>query len=345
MKNKIYVICPYGLVTGGPDALHQMVYYLNRNGYNAYIVYCDIKSYKYSIPESYKCYVSKYLILNDIDDEQGNAIIIPETETHLLKDYSNLKKYIWWLSVDNDINSSGFVNKCKKVIKKIRFKNFKKLYKVLTLKNFLQHKKYDFKNDKDIIHLCASYYAYDYVLNNCNYKDNVKLCIEPISKYFLDNVNFNTKNRKDLILFNPKKNYKFTKKIMKYEKKYTFLPLKGFSQEQLINLYSSSKLYIDFGNFPGAERIPKEAVINGCCILTGKFGASAFFNDVPINDEYKFDGTVENIPKIIKTIDQIMECYDKKILDFENYRKTVLELEKNFIVQINNIFESYKVKS
>lgn len=342
MNNKIYVICPYGLITGGPDALHQMVYYLTMNGYDASIVYSDINSHKYKIPNQYKIYIKDYLLLNEINDEKGNTIVVPETENNLLNKYVNVKKYIWWLSVDNDLNYSGVRNKIKKILKKIRIKNLKKLYKIHTLKNVLQHSKYDFSKDNNIIHLCASYYAFDYVINNCKNKDNVYLCIEPISKIFIDKSELVTKNKENIILYNPSKNYDFTKKIINNAREYKFIPLKSFSQEELIDLYQKAKVYIDFGNFPGAERIPKEAVINGCCIITGKYGASKFYKDVPIPDDCKIDAKEENIEKIIKKIKDIFENYDQRIDDYSAYRDTVWKLENNFIEQLKGVFKNEK---
>jgi len=339
LQEKIYVVSPYGLVTGGPDALHQMVYYLNKEGYDASIVYSDINSYKYPIPSPYRIYVDNYLLLDDIKDGKNNVLIVPETQSHLLKDYSQINKYIWWLSVDNDIVSSGFKNKIKKIIEKINIKNIKKIYKLNTLKNFILHKKYEFKKDDNIKHLCASYYAYDYVTKRCKNKDNVFLCIEPISKIFLDKSKLVITDKKNIILYNPKKNFEFTKKILQQNLPYKFIPLKGYNQDELIRLYQYAKLYIDFGNFPGAERIPKEAVINGCCIITGKFGASAYHNDVPIKDEYKFDATDENIDSIVEKINDVMENYDEKIHEYNEYRETVWNLESKFIKQLNSVLK------
>lgn len=336
---KIYVICPYGLVTGGPDALHQMVYYLNNNGFCAEIVYSDIKSHKYEIPSAYKIYVNDYKILSEIEDCKENIIVVPETENHILNYYSNMKKYIWWLSVNNDLDYSGAKNKIKKILEKIRFKNLKKLYKINTLKNVLKHKKYDFSVEDNIEHLCASYYAYDYVSKNIKDKDKVHICIEPISKIFLEKSKFVTDNKENIILYNPKKNYEFSRKIIKKASNYKFVELKGLTQEELIKLYQKAKVYMDFGTFPGAERIPKEAVINGCCIITGKNGASAFYKDVPINDEYKIDAKEENIDKIILSIKDLFDNYDEKIKHYEEYRNTVLNLESNFIKQIKGVFK------
>lgn len=342
--NKIYVICPYGLITGGPDALHQMVYYLNNNGFNSQIVYSDIKTHKYTIPNPYKVYIKEYLLLNEIEDNLNNVIIVPETEHNLLNNFQNLNKYIWWLSVDNDLNSSGFSNKLKKIFKKLKWKNLKKIYKINTLKNVLQHKKYDFNIEDNVIHICASYYAFDYVSKNINDKNKVKLCIEPISKVFLEKSEYITKNKSDIILYNPKKNIEFTEKIIKKAKKLNFIPLKGLTQEQLIDIYKKSKVYIDFGSFPGAERIPKEAVINGCCIITGKYGASNFYKDVPILDKYKIEAKEENIDLIIRYIEDLIKEYDQRVFEYSEYRNTVWDLEQNFICQINEIFKNYKNK-
>lgn len=336
--SKIYVICPYGLVTGGPDALHQMVYYLNNNGFYAEIVYSDIKSHKYEIPSVYKRYINEYKTLNEIEDCKENSIVVPETETHILDYYTNMKKYIWWLSVNNDLDYSGAKNKIKKIIKKLRFKNLKKFYKINTLKNVLKHKKYDFSLGDSVEHLCASYYAYDYVLMNIKNKGKVHLCIEPISKIFLEKSKFVTNNKENIILYNPRKNYEFTKKIIKKAPNYKFIELNGLTQEELIELYQKAKVYIDFGTFPGAERIPKEAVINGCCIITGRYGASAFYEDVPINSEYKIEAKEENINKIIIEIKDLFDNYDERIKDFAEYRKTVLDLEDNFVKQIKGVF-------
>ena len=37
--NKILVVCPSGAVTGGPEALHQLVNHMNDLGLSAHIVY------------------------------------------------------------------------------------------------------------------------------------------------------------------------------------------------------------------------------------------------------------------------------------------------------------------
>lgn len=332
---KIYVISPYGLVTGGPDALHQIVYYLRGIGCVADLVYSDIVSRKYKIPEPYQCYINDYSLVKDIEDNADNAIIVPETLCFYLNKFKNIKKYIWWLSVDNNSKNSGFFTKLKKICKKLNPLMFlRHPYKIRTFINYTKNKKYSF-SDETVTHLCASYYAYDYVRNNLLNKEEFKqkFCIEPLSKYFLEHSCNEEKSgeKEDIVIYNPKKNFKFTKKIIKSASDINFIALKGFSQKALVNIYSRAKVYIDFGWFPGAERIPKEAVLNGCIVITGRNGASSFHGDVPIPEEYKIDSKKENIDKIIRLIKNSLKEYDEKVSYFEEYKNTVLNLEENFI--------------
>lgn len=342
----IYVFCPYGLITGGPDALHQLVYYLNKNNINASIVYCDIKKKKLGIPDAYKVYIKDYLVCNDIVDSEENTLVYPETLSFYGKNYHKAKKVVWWLSVDNNTDNTNFFSKICILLKKIFSKKFftsliKKPNKIRYLINFFKNKKINFKDDKIDWHLCASYYAFNYVSSRTK---KCSLLIEPISLYFLSNIpeNFGEDlNREEIILYNPRKNFKFTKKIINQKslKNVKFIPLTGYNQSQLCLLYQKSKLYIDFGEFPGAERIPKEAVINGCNILTGKNGASGFYNDVPILDSYKIESNSSNIKHICDTILNMVENYARIFHDFDIYRDTVKNLEKNFEIGILDFFK------
>ena len=80
----------------------------------------------------------------------------------------------------------------------------------------------------------------------------------------------------------------------------------------------------------------------GCCVITGKRGAAAYFKDVPIDGEFKFDDKTENIDLIIKEIEKCINNYDKQTLKFNNYRKFISGEKKNFQDDIINIFQIEK---
>ncbi len=335
-----YVLCPYGLVTGGPDALHQLVYYLNKVNKNAKLVYLNATSYEHKIPIQYSRYIDKYVLYKDLVDSKDNVIIIPEFLSHLAKVFKESKVYIWWLSVDYNLDKTSFLYKCLLVstyfirmfkYRKIGFKRFNMMFK-----NVLYKRKYVFKNEQEnVSHLCASYYAYDYVTKNGSTK--ASLCIEPISIKFLEN-NSIGHYKENIVIYNPKKCGEFVGKIINNSNnQINFVPLIGYSQDELIDIYKKAKVYIDFGPFPGAERMPKEAVLNGCVIITGRFGASNFYGDVPIKDEYKIEAKQENIDMIIDKIKYCMDNYENIVNDFNEYRDRVLSLESNFIKKLEEV--------
>lgn len=339
---KIYVLIPYGLVTGGPDALHQLVYYLNKLKFSACAVYLGASKNE-EIPKQYDTYIKDYLLFDEVIDDKDNIIVIPEFISYLKKDFRKSRVFIWRLSVDYNLNKTSLFYKMFFLLTiPLRLvKNRRKSYRriVSNFKNALQKEKYSFKNEpSNLTHLCASYYAYDYVSRRS--KNRFYLCIEPISKFFLemsrDGISYS--DREDIVLYNPAKCGEFVKKIIERAPSVKFVALKGMSQSQLIEYYKRAKVYIDFGPFPGAERMPKEAVLFGCSILTGKNGASAYYGDVPISNNYKVESKIGNITLIISKIEYMMENYESIIFDFEDYKNTVLKLEDNFINQLKTIF-------
>ena len=192
-----------------------------------------------------------------------------------------------------------------------------------------------------IKHICASFHAYDYVSKRS--KKEVTIGIEPLSKFFLELYAEKKKEiplieKNDVVLYNPKRCGYFVRFLSRFLPEIKFEPLTGLTQNELVSKYMTSKLYVDFGAFPGAERIPKEAVLYGCAIITGKRGAASFHKDVPIPDEYKFGNPIKQIDEIAEKIRFVLRNYEKVYSDFDEYRETILNLEKNFTKSLGNIF-------
>ena len=103
-----------------------------------------------------------------------------------------------------------------------------------------------------------------------------------------------------------------------------FKPIQDMTPDQITEVMSRSKIYIDFGNFPGPERIPREAVTMGCNIITSKNGAAANEIDVPIPEKLKFEDKEENIPQIIKLLQDMLMNYDIYYHYYDKYREKVV---------------------
>jgi hypothetical protein len=75
------------------------------------------------------------------------------------------------------------------------------------------------------------------------------------------------------------------------------------------------------------------------CIITGKRGAAANQDDIPIPEEFKFDDNKKNIAAIGQAIHNCIVNYDLEIQKFEPYQKVIREQEDLFEREIDKIFQ------
>jgi len=325
-NTKIYVACPANFATGGPELLHQLVYHLNKLGLNAYMFYYNITK-EDPVHPAYKEYNNPWV--EKVEDNSNNVLIVPEIKTELIYNYKNIQKVIWWLSVDNFYKKFKSRNKIKNIIKKLLY-------------NLRFYKVYQFDSKENIIHLVQSEYARRH-LQQKGIKD-VYFLGDYLNRYFIiQQTNNIDKEKKDIVVYNPKKGFEFTQKIIKFARDIEFVPIQNMTREEVADLLSTAKVYIDFGNHPGKDRIPREAAISGCCVITGKKGSAKYYEDVPISEKYKFEDKEENIPQIVEKIRYCIDNYDEVKKDFNNYRNLIKNEEKKFIEDIKQNFNIKKI--
>jgi len=320
-ESKIFVACPANLATGGPELLHQLVYELNNLKIDAFMYYFNASD-RYPVHNAYEKYKNPYV--NNISDNVNNILIVPETKTFLLKDFKKVQKVIWWLSVDNYYGKFLSTNPLKKLVKRLLY--------------YIGKYDYHFERDKSLFHFVQSEYARNY-LKSKNIK-NIMYLSDYLNLYFIEgqqqkSVNFEKKN---IVIYNPKKGFKFTQEIINQAKNITFIPIKDMTKEEVSKLLLSAKLYIDFGNHPGKDRIPREASISGCCLITSKRGSAGFYDDVPIPDRFKFEDKKKCIPAIIEMIENILADYQKYRGYFDLHRDMIIKEHDVFIEDIKKIF-------
>ena len=316
MNKKIYIACPANVATGGPELLHQLCHKLRKKGYISYMYYYYRKKSENPVHERYEKYNTE--CVDYIEDNKNNIIIVPEVNINLLKKFKNIKKSIWWLSVDN-----YFISKNSK-------RN--KIKTIFGLLNF------DYR-EKDIIHLSQSQYAIEFLRQSGIEEKNIYYLSDYLNNVFIEESKCNTKfEKKNNVLYNPKKGYEFTKKIIDMSEGLNWVPLENLKPEEMSKLMMESKVYIDFGNHPGKDRIPREAAISGCCIITGKRGSAKYKEDVYIEDEFKFNDSEENIDSIISKINYLIENYENETKKFDLYRDRISKEEIVFEKDIDKIF-------
>lgn len=328
---KIYIFCPYGLTTGGPEALHQLRYYMEQMGYDAYLVY-DFTG-KTDFPARYAEYAPRVLPCLQTEDAERNILIVPEVNLGIAGEYRHIRKCVWFLSWGyfRQQQRRAFSHACKNAAKRIlnAFSRGERRYHPVS---------FPAKIGRDILCCCGSVYAREHVLSDLG-AERAELLVEPISLDFLSAgvaPNLTSEGRSDTVLYNPAKPSAVMQALLA-RGDISFCPLKGYTPQELIALYRRSKLYIDFGWFGGPERIPKESVYNGTCLLVGRRNAAENAFDVAIPEQFKV-ADYENAELIAQKIRDILQNYDKYIGMFAAYRAQIGGLEANFRKQIAEIF-------
>jgi hypothetical protein len=288
---KVYINIPSQAVAGGVESLYQLADAIKNVGGESYVVFDN--NISNPIPEKYSHY--NLDISTNVDDSKDNWIIYPEVWTDRINEFKNIKKAIWWLSVDNN-----------------------------------NYKFQDFQNP-NITHFYQSYYALTYLINNeASYYLPIFDYIN--NNYINQHVDIN--NKQNIVCYNPAKGQQITNEIIKSYPHISFVPLTNMDEHQIIETLKSSKVYIDFGNHPGRDRIPREAAILHNCVIVGFKGSASFYNDIPINNTYKFI----NIDNIGDIIEKCFNNFDNHINDFSLYRKNIKHQKEQLFNQVKQYF-------
>lgn len=318
MENRrIVVLCPPYYKTGGTELLHQLVSKINGfSQIKAFICYIgvDWKIEALPTPQSFIKYVDDNVVkIDEINSE--DILIFPETLTKISYDFKNNYKILWWLSVDNFYNSIGY--KKKPIIKNL-------------LKKILSRPPFNiindvFKSDLFELHLVQSEYALLHLKSQ-----KVEKKILSLSDYLgLDfgKIEYDPKGRKNRILYNPLKSSKFIENLVNTTD-FEWIKLEKLSNEELINEYQMSKIYLDLGNHPGKDRIPREAAIFGCVLVTNTKGSAKNNIDVQIDSEFKV--MENNSLEVVQRLQEILHNYDSCFEKQDNYRKKIEQEEAIF---------------
>lgn len=304
----IIILSPGGYVTGGTELLHQLGYKLNNFGFDTSIYYySDDEKRKVTHP-----YLKKYAVpvIEKVYDDPENIIVYPEMMVHSIRDIMiqlpESKHVLWWLSVDN----AQMTAETEKSISQTDI----------------------------LIHFVQSYYALDYVKN--------KLSVPADRLFYLsDYINYNYLNvhsfakRDNTVLFNPRKGFERTARLIQKGDilKIKWRALEGIAPADVPEVLQSAKVYIDFGNHPGKDRFPREAVACGCRLITGRRGSAAYEKDVPIPEQFKInDDTDDDI--ILNQIYSLIDHYEETEKLYKNYADMIREEFHTFEADVLTVF-------
>ncbi|MDD3417006.1 MAG: glycosyltransferase family A protein [Lachnospiraceae bacterium] len=303
----VYIAAPASMASGGPELLHQLAAELRKQSFNAYMYYYG--EYEQSpVHSNYIQYQIPYTVTMDGIDLAGNCFIVPEPTVSVLESMKYCRKIIWWLSIDfffeNNSMSDGL-----------------KLAKM------------------DYLHFVQSEFARNYIHTIFGIKEErIFYLSDYLREDFVEAVEY---KRENIVLYNPKKGYEITKYLIEQAPDIQFIPLIHMTPAQVGEHLRTAKMYIDFGNHPGKDRIPREAALSGCCVITGMNGSAAYYKDVPIPDKYKFHDGIKQAEEIIEMIRDVFSNYEKVNIDFDSYRAVIRNEKDAFMKDVENIFNVF----
>ncbi len=323
--SKVFIFCPANVTTGGPELLHQFASKLQEKGVTAFVVYYPFEA-KADTPEQYRHYQVRVGAAEQIDSR--SLVILPETATKISGMFSNNNVAIWWLSVDNYFgcppNSYG--------IKKIKH-----------LIAMLCRKKMAIRKMGNFIHLHQSEYARALLAENSI--DSMQLTDYLSITHFESKMKLDISNKEKIITYNPKKGFEITQKLINKLPFFKFIPLINMSSTEVSETLSKAMIYIDFGNHPGKDRLPREAALANCCIITGKRGSAKNSIDLSIPERFKIDEHDSGfIHRFQHLCDDIFNDFQSEWYFFESYRNSIyyepMCFDKNVEVFIDKYIRS-----
>jgi hypothetical protein len=318
--SSVLVICPADAMTAGPEALHQLVAELNDQGQPAAIVYHPFDR-EAATPEPYRKYnvpVARYA------DAAGTLIVFPEIFPTLALRVRHARAAIWWMSVNNYT--------CVRYESVLRDK-------IRYARNLLKGRRpwRGMAALRGLTHLAQSRYAElflsEHGIAGAPLSDPIPVYLEP--DYLAALAQRLPTPRQDVILYNPTKGAKVTAQLRAAFPQWVFRPLRGLDRAALADAFLGAKLYVDFGHHPGKDRLPREAAIHGCCVITGRYGSAANPVDVPIADRYKLDvRDVGFVDRFGEEVSRIFEDFETASEDFAAYRTAIAREPMNFREQV-----------
>lgn len=290
----INIVCPAHTATGGTEALHQLGQALRVIGRQAQMVYFNSDGMHSPCAPRFEKYGVPY-----IEGFQGEEeiTVIPEI---YIDSIPTLKKW---------------------------FPKTKICVWWLSVDNARMND--DSWKTADVVHLAQSMYAEDFLKSNG---------IEPlwVSDYINDDFFEPVGIRKeDIVIFNPVKGFEnICDCIRNSDGRIKWVALNNMTPRELRDAMYQAKVYIDLGHCPGKDRMPREALLCGCNVITSTLGGFGNDVDIPIPNKYKVNTTDEALHLIY----ELMGNYSEHAKEFEQARMQITSEKDKFLEDVRNAF-------
>jgi hypothetical protein len=299
------------VTSGGPECIHQLAQIINDLGVRAEIIYAgtnfrirkDTLTYE---PTSNNPALEEYARYSPIVARsvplKRTLVILPEMYALQHELFAPARFAYWWLSWNNAFVKGGPLSD--------------------------QTLRAKFLARSDILHLAQTFRAHAHlrregarqILDLINYTDPRFTTVKPVHP-----------NRTFTVAYNVRKAGQLAKHFFDRHPDIPSCPIVGMSKDQVRDALSCAMIYVEFGHNPGNDLMPREAACVGCIVLAKAAGGSAYFEDMPLDDSFKFeeqDVTSGKLAALIKAIAHDPVAY----FEAQSFYRHHLYLEKEQMV-------------
>ena len=266
------------MVTGGPQALHQLAFALNQRGLPARIAYYGSGAQMVREGDTIRCSppsqnpsliaYDKYcpVPVENFTLAPDHLVVLPEVRAHEHRAFAPAQVAVWWLSVDNAFHERAVLRD--------------------------EAKRQALFADRELRHWAPTVYAREFLR-----RQGV-----PEMAMLSDHVDdqFTTwrpegPGPEAVVAYNPHKGGALAEAFFARHPDQEPKPITGLTRRGVWEAFRRARVYVDFGHFPGREFMPREAAASGAIIFVRNRGAAQFYDDYPMPDAYRFtDAALED---------------------------------------------------
>ncbi len=317
----VQFLCPPNYATGGTEAVFACVDMLAELGIPAQLVLTDLSDGQVviwgesGVPERFRKY--RYNLANEISSA-ATAIVCPEYYLKNLRVLSDYPVWIWWLSVDNAFESIRFRKRLDLVVKTY-ITNYRLKRAALDIAER---------------HTCQSAYART-KLESWGIQSSM------LSDYVVGPGNSDVKEKQhNLVCYNARRGESKAVEVLAHlSESVDLVPIKNMTLDQVHLHLSRSILCLDFGYFPGKDRLVRESALFGNVVVTGTDGSAKFFEDFPLDKAYKFgSGRSHEVLRCKDLVRDILDDPNAHVRAQSRFRKCVLLEREIFMSEVLSLF-------
>ena len=328
----ILIFCPEYL-NGGCEALHQLGLQIARHGGSAQMAYYGPYSGLELDGDVLRCHLAASPIpryfaryepraLSEARLGPDTLLVFPEVLSTLAATRDDrYQRALWWLSVANAVEQNRALLDASYRRSVFADSGLLHFHQSDYARAFLQ------ANAATRYHALSDYTDPDFIHRSLNAAETT-----PISE------------RGNTICFFPNKGAELAARFIDgrnaLRQDVEFLPIRGMSKAQVRDALFGARLYLDFGNHPGKDRVPREAAIAGAVVMLHAVGAALCFPDHPLPAEYRFTEDDIATGDLHRKVAAIFDQPEAHFAAQRMYREAILHEQERFDLEVRSCFFS-----